>query len=135
MANIPLAQIAAAVAALADQEPPWAERYATAARLLRNGGWQRHKQFVTFPGGVVTQGGACTCQEGGGPVVCIHRVALAVLDQAAIPACTDCGMALTDDTIARIGHHLRTICRDCHAARVAAGRRRQLMADRAAIWR
>jgi hypothetical protein len=135
MANPSPAQIAAAIADLSAREPAWAERYETAARLLANGGWQRRVQFVTFPGGVVTQPGACTCQEGRGPIVCIHRVALQVLEQAEIPACTDCGARLTNATIARIGHHLCTICRACHAARAAAGRRRQLAADRALVAR
>jgi hypothetical protein len=82
MATLPPAAIHAAVAELGTHEPCWLERYQTGARLLLNGGWQRHTQFVTFPGGVVTQPGACTCQEGLGPIVCIHRVALAILDHA-----------------------------------------------------
>jgi hypothetical protein len=83
MANLTTAaQIRAAVADLGTQEPCWAERYATGGRLLINGGWAQHTQFVTFPGGIVAQHDACTCQEGSGPIVCIHRVALAVIEHA-----------------------------------------------------
>jgi len=74
MATLTTVQIAAAVEQLGAAEPAWAERYATAARLLINGGWHRRPQFITFPGGIVTQPGACSCQEGTGPIVCIHRV-------------------------------------------------------------
>lgn len=76
------ATIRAATADLGGQEPCWLERYQAGARLLINGGWERRKQFVLFPHGIVTQPGACTCQEGLGPIVCIHRVALAILDHA-----------------------------------------------------
>lgn len=82
MANITLAQIRQATADLGRQEPCWLERYQNAARLLVNGGWERHAQFVLFPHGIVAQPGACTCQEGRGPIVCLHRVALAILDHA-----------------------------------------------------
>jgi hypothetical protein len=133
MASFTNDHIAAAVAALGSQEPAWAERYQSAARLLSNGGWQRTSQFVTFPGGIVTQPGACSCQEGQGPIICLHRVALAILDQADLPSCTDCDACLTDDTIARIGTAQLTICRTCRAARVAAGRQRQIAADWAAV--
>jgi len=77
------AQIRAAVADLGRLEPPWAERYQAGARLLANGGWHQHEQFVTFPGSIVARRDACSCQEGGGPVLCLHRVALLVLDHAA----------------------------------------------------
>ena len=77
------AQIRAAVADLGRAEPPWAERDQAGARLLISGGWHRHAQFVTFPGRIVAQRDACTCQEGSGPVLCLHRVALLVLDHAA----------------------------------------------------
>src|SRR5262245_49645458 len=128
MANPTPAQIAAATAALGAAEPAWRERYEAAARLLRNSRWERHDQYTTFPGGVVTQPGGCTCQEGQGPIVCLHRVALQVLD-AAGGHCADCGQVLTDSTIARIGRQLLSVCRACRSARAAAGRQRQLASD------
>ncbi len=94
-------------------------------QALACGGWQRRPQFVTFPGGIVTQPGACSCQEGTGPIVCLHRVALAILDRAAIPPVSAAARRLADDTIARIGHHPLTICRSCHTARATAGRQRR----------
>jgi hypothetical protein len=133
MANhINAAQLQAAVAQLGDAEPAWAERYGAGARLLINGGWTRHTQFVTFPGGVVCQPGACSCQEGMGPIVCLHRVALAILDRAEMH-CTDCGAELVDQTVARIGQRALTVCRDCRTARSTAGRQRQIALDRAAV--
>jgi hypothetical protein len=134
MASINTNQIRTAVAQLGAQEPAWAERYQTGARLLINGGWNRHAQFVTFPGGVVCQLGGCSCQEGMGPIICVHRVALAVLDHAETH-CVDCGAVLADHTVARIGHQLLTTCRRCHAARAAAGRQRQRAADLRTIER
>jgi len=77
-----VAQIRAAVADLGRQDPPWAERYRAGGRLLINGGWERRSQFVVFPGEIVCQVDGCSCQEGTGPVLCLHRVALAVLDHA-----------------------------------------------------
>lgn len=134
MASINTAQIRAAAAALGSRERCWAERYGAAARLLIHGGWDRHTQCVTFPGGIVTQPGGCSCQEGRGPIVCLHRVTLAILDRAAAGrSCADCGAHLTDDTVARIGTAVLTICRSCRTARVAAGRQRQLARDRAAV--
>lgn len=135
MANrIDAAQIQAAAADLGRQERCWAERYGAGAKLLINGGWQRRSQFTTFPGGVVAQPGSCTCQEGSGPIVCLHRVALQLLDHAETH-CADCGAALVEDSIARIGHQLLTTCRNCHAARTAAGRERQRAADLRTIGR
>lgn len=133
MASITTAQIRAAVASLGTQEPAWAERYGAGARLLTNGGWDRRAQCITFPGGVVCQPGGCSCQEGRGPIVCLHRVALAILDRANMSSCADCGADLTDETLARIGHQVLSICRGCRTARAAAGRRRQLALDRAAV--
>lgn len=75
-------QICQAVAELGRHEPCWRERYAAGARLLLHGGWERRKQFILFPRGIVAQPGGCSCQEGRGPVVCIHRVALQILDHA-----------------------------------------------------
>jgi hypothetical protein len=134
MASINTDQLRQAVAALGAQEPAWAERYQSGARLLINGGWTRHTQFVTFPGGVVCQPGGCTCQEGQGPIICLHRVALAILDYAETH-CAGCGVELADHAIARIGTAQLTICRSCRTARVAAGRQRQIAADRAAVAR
>jgi hypothetical protein len=81
-ARVDAAAIRAAVSDLGGQEPCWLERYQAGARLLTRGGWERRKQFVLFPHGIVCQPGSCTCQEGRGPIVCIHRVALAILDHA-----------------------------------------------------
>jgi hypothetical protein len=134
MASITNDQIHQAAEQLGSQEPAWAERYGAGARLLINGGWERHTQFVTFPGGIVCQPGGCSCQEGTGPIVCIHRVALAILDHAATH-CTDCGAQLVDHTLAQIGLQLRTICRSCHAARSSAGRQRQKRIDLRMIGR
>jgi hypothetical protein len=134
MASTNTDQIRAAVAQLGTREPAWAERYQTGARLLINGGWNRHAQFVTFPGGVVCQMGGCSCQEGMGPIICVHRVALAVLDHAETH-CTDCGAELVDHTVARIGGRLLTVCRSCCTARNMAGRQRQKTADLRLIGR
>ena len=81
MASITPAAIRAATDQLGDQEACWAERYQAAAKLLINGGWLRRGQFVTFPPNVVAMTGyaGCSCQEGSGPIVCLHKVALAIL--------------------------------------------------------
>lgn len=76
------AAIRAAVADLGMREPCWLERYQAGGRLLINSRWDRRRQFIMFPQGIVTQPGGCSCQEGLGPIVCIHRVALQILDHA-----------------------------------------------------
>lgn len=88
MATLDADAIRAATDTLAGLHAAFGERYQAAAKLLLNGGWHRHGQFVMFPPNVVamTGYGGCSCQEGSGPIVCLHKVALAILALAERPS-------------------------------------------------
>ena len=87
MATVTTDQIRAATEQLAGLSAAFGERYQAAAKLLLNGGWHRHGQFVRFPANIITMTGyaGCSCQEGSGPIVCLHKVALAILALAERP--------------------------------------------------
>jgi hypothetical protein len=126
--------IRAATIELSGQAPAFAARFASARNLLLRGGWTAEDVLVRFPGDVVTTRTVCTCQEGRGPVVCLHQIAISILRLAATRSlrradCEDCGKALTLTNVATIGATVLAVCRPCQYARIAAGRQRQIASD------
>lgn len=138
------AAIAAACTYMSRLHGAFAERFEAAHRLLVRGGWTCAGTTLRFPDGVIVEGDACSCQEGRGPVVCLHQLAarmlLIALRQGApaatsdaapdAPHCKDCGVVLGGATpAARCGNRTLTICTPCLRQRRHLGRRQQLARD------
>ena len=128
----------------------FAERFAAAHRLLQRGGWTCAGTTLRFPDDTIVEGEACSCQEGRGPVVCLHQLAARMLLIAirqgapATPApaasetatatelhCQDCGAVLDSPghAAAKVGRRRARVCVVCLRRRIQFGRRRQLASD------
>jgi len=73
--------IQAATAQLAIVDRAFAERFWTAQRLLTRSRWSWDGTTARLGTHIATRQ-ACTCQEGWGPIVCLHRVAAQILAYA-----------------------------------------------------
>lgn len=79
------ARIRAACADLCATAPELAVRFTAARNLLIQGGWTHLEGTVLFPGGIAASERECTCQEGRGPMVCLHQIARRIAQLAEAP--------------------------------------------------
>jgi hypothetical protein len=71
--------IRAACTELAATVPAFAASFTAARNLLLNARWWRREQLVVFACGIAASAHHCTCAEGGGPLICTHKLAVRIL--------------------------------------------------------